>query len=93
MEPEDQQAYELGVSYQAFKNGPAGKDFEEFVKALVDAATNAIVNCTEFSESTNLVIRYQQRKAAVDAITKHIDDAIFCMTKIREEEQNGNTGN
>jgi hypothetical protein len=92
MVSDDQNAYELAQSYSAFANGPAGKDLLNiFLPKLEQGALAAIQMCSDYSEAQGLLIRYQQRKAVVDAIEKYIQNQVDLMNAIREESNtNGN---
>ena len=66
----------LGYSWKAFAESPAGRDFLEQLSKLEHSALNAIVDCADYRESTELVIRYQQRRAVAEWLRNHMQSQI-----------------
>ena len=70
------QSRSLALAWKAFSESLAGREFMDILREMEDSALHAIQNCTDYRESTDLVIRYQQRKGVVDQLRRHIQSHI-----------------
>lgn len=63
----------MAFSTKTFIESRAGQELMQVIQLATESALTAIQECTDYRESTELVIRYQQRFAMAELIRQHIE--------------------